>query len=195
MRVTFKDKDVQLTDRDREYAEKKLEKLGRFFREPMEAHLNHAVQRNWQIVEVQVQLDGMILRAEERTAAFNTSIDAVVDKLERQISRLKKRLSNHKGRADAPTVAASLSPEALGPDEVEGEFNVNDAGVDAEAPLEHIVVRRKRFAIKPMTADKASLQMELLHHDFFAFVNAETNQVNILYRRREGGYGLLELDV
>lgn len=180
MRVTFSSKSAQMTDRERDYADKKLQRLARYFRAAREAHLTYSVQRNFQIVEVQLDLDGTLLRAEERNPDIFVSIDAVADKLEQQVKRLKDKVRSHRGRADAPTVASVLA-------ELPAEEEA--AGASEAQPT---VVRRKRFAIKPMTADEASLQMELLNHDFFAFFNAETEQMNVLYRRQDGNYGLLE---
>ena len=181
MRLIFTGKSTSITDREREYAEKKFERLSRYFKSAREAHLTHSVQRNWQIVEVQVDLDGMLVRAEERTPDIFASIDAVAEKLEQQVKRLKGKLKNHKGRPDAPTVAAALA-ELPTEEETEEE---------TAAPA---VVRRKRFAIKPMTVDEASLQLDLLNHDFFLFLNDETGEVSALYRRRDGGLGLLEVE-
>jgi len=181
MRVTFSGQSVNITDRERDYAEKKLQRLARHFSTAREARVTHSIQRNWQIVEVQVDVDGTILRAEERQADVFRSIDSVVDKLEQQVRRLKERTKQHKGRADARMVADAFV-----------DLPEEEEPVPAE-PLPAIV-RRKRFAIKPMMTEEASLQMELLNHDFFAFLNAETDQVNVLYRRRDGNYGLLELE-
>lgn len=182
MQVTFTGKHVQITDREREYAEKKLQRLARYFSSVRDAHVMHSVQRNWQIVEVQLDLNGTLVRAEERTSDFYASVDAVTDKLEEQVRRLKDRMKHHKGRASASSVASLLAEV---PDEVPARVAV----------AEPDVVRRKRIAIKPMTADEASLQMDLLTHDFFAFLNVETKQVNILYRRIDGDDGLLELEL
>lgn len=183
MRIGFTGKSVSLGDREREYAEKKLQRLARHFSSAREAHVTHRLVRNWHHVEVQVDLDGTLLRAEARSADPLQSIDQVSDKLEEQVRRLKDKVKRHKGRANAPTVAAALSelPEEAEP----------PAGAE---PLPSIV-RRKRFTVKAMSEDEATLQMELLNHDFFAFLNAETGHPNVLYRRRDGDYGLLELDV
>lgn len=181
MQVTFTGKQVQITDREREYAEKKLQRLSRYFSSARDAHVMHSVQRNWQIVEVQLDLNGTLLRAEERTSDFFASVDAVTEKLEQQVRKLKERTKNHKGRANATTVASLLA-------------EVPEETPAVAAAQEPDVVRRKRIAIKPMTADEASLQMDLLNHDFFAFVNAETEQVSILYRRQDGDNGVLELE-
>lgn len=211
MRVVFTGKSTSITDREKEYAEQKLQRLARYFNTVRDAHLTHSVQRNWQIVEVQLDLNGMILRAEERTGDVFASIDAVVEKLEQQVKRLKGKLRNHKGRPSAVAVAATLAevpeetaedlPQATpdtesaqgveaGPDPYAsaGGGTGDGAGTGAEGG----VVRRKRFAIKPMSVDEAALQLDLLHHDFFLFLNDETGEVNVLYRRREGDLGLLE---
>jgi putative sigma-54 modulation protein len=180
MQITFTGKQVHTTDRERDYAEKKLQRLSRYFRSARDAHVMHSVQRNWQIVEVQLDLDGVLLRAEERTPDFFASVDAVADKLEQQVRRLKERIKHHKGRPDAPTVASLLTEL---PEEAPDIPNGGGASV----------VRRKRIAIKPMTAEEAALQMDLLNHDFFAYLDAETDQPSVLYRRRDGNYGLLEL--
>ncbi|MCC2668086.1 MAG: raiA [Armatimonadetes bacterium] len=180
MQVTFTGKQVQITDREREYAERKLSRLSRYFSSARVAHVMHSVQRNWQIVEVQLDLNGTLVRAEERTPDFFASVDAVTDKLEQQVRKLKGRIKNRKGRADAPMVASLLA-----------EMGEEAAAAEEPTPA---VVRRKQIAIKPMTADEAALQMDLLNHDFFAFLNADTEQVGVLYRRKDGDYGLLELE-
>ena len=181
MRVTYSGKSVSFSERDREYAEKKLQRLARYFSSAREAHLSHKTQRNWQTVEVLLDLDGMLLRAEGRDSDLHASIDQVVDRLEEQVKRYKSKIRSHKGRADAPTVASILA-EA-------GEEDAPSA--DEPQPA---VVRRKQVAIKPMNADEAALQMELLHHDFFAFLDADSGLMSVLYRRRDGDYGLLALD-
>lgn len=97
-------------------------------------------------------------------------------------------MKHHKGRASATAVATILT------DVTDDDTDTGGGGGDQAAETPATVVRRKRFAIQPMSVEEASLQMELLHHDFFAFQNAEDDTVNILYRRRSGDYGLLELD-
>jgi putative sigma-54 modulation protein len=190
MRVIFSGKQTHISDRDRDYAERKLQRLTRYFNSVRDAHLLHSVQRNWHIIEVLIDLNGTILRAEERTPDFSSAVDQVVDKLEHQLRRLKDRVKQHKGRAAAPTVAAVLADFA---EEAPAASRGGTAvALAEEEPLG--VVRRKRFAIKSMTVDEASLELELLHHDFHAFLNDQTGEVNVLYRRRDGGYGLLELE-
>lgn len=177
MRVTITGKNVQVTDALRSYADRKLQHLTHYFSNIREAHVVISTQRNWQIVEVQIDGDGVFLRSEERTPDAYASIDAVVEKLQSQIKRFKGKLLQR------PRHGSEDSPEA-GPAEAAAEE-------EDEEPLP-VVVRTKRFAVKPMSAEEAAMQMELLNHDFFVFLNAETQQVGVVYRRRDGNYGLIE---
>jgi putative sigma-54 modulation protein len=182
MRVTFNGKSSQLEQRDRDYAELKLQRLARYFGSAREAHVTHVEQRGRHQMEIQVDLDGILIRAEERNHDIHVATDAVVEKLEEQVKRLKGRIRNHKGKADAPTVATITSALAELPEQ------------DGQETPPAVVARRKRFAIKPMSVEEAALQMELLHHDFFAFLNADTDLVSVIYRRRDGNFGLLEIE-
>lgn len=179
MRVTITGKNVHVTEALKAYAERKLQHLGRYFSNIKEAHVTQSTQRNWHIVEVHLEGDGVFLRGEERTPDMYTSIDAVVEKLEHQIKRFKGKLLQRPRDAEAelPPADEELTAEA-----------------EDEEPLP-VVVRTKRFAIKPMSPEEAALQMEMLNHDFFVFLNGETQQVNVVYRRRDGNYGLIEPEV
>jgi putative sigma-54 modulation protein len=181
MQVIISGKSAQLSPREREYAERKLGRLARYFRDVREAHLTYDVHRNFHRVEVQVDLNGTLLRAERRADTAQAAIDAVADRLEEQVRRLKERLRHHKGRPAAPQVASLLAelPET-----------------EPEAAPAHVarVVRTKRHVIRPMTVEEACLQLELLNHDFYIFLNADTSAVNVLYRRHDGDYGVLEVE-
>jgi putative sigma-54 modulation protein len=180
MRVTVKGRNVQVTDPLKAYAEKKLQKLTKYFNNIKEAEVTQSIQRNWHIVEVLVEGDGIFLRGEERSGDMYASIDAVVEKLEKQLERFKGKLLAH------PRPAETTEGE-------EGAEDLTDELTDEEAEEGlPTVVKTKRFAIKPMAAEEAALQMELLNHDFFVFLNSETEQVNVLYRRKDGNYGLIE---
>jgi putative sigma-54 modulation protein len=182
MHVSYTGRSAHLSDRDRDYLERKLQRLSRHFRDAREASVTCAEQRGRHQVEVQVDLDGVLLRAEGRSASLTAAIDEAAERAEEQLRRLKEKLRRHKGRADAPTVAGLLA----------------DTGAEPEptpaTPLP-AVVRRKQVAVKPMSTEEAVLQMELLGHDFFAFLGAEDGRPQVLYRRRDGDYGVLELDV
>jgi putative sigma-54 modulation protein len=182
MRVSISGKNVQVTDALRAYAERKLQHLSHFFHNIREAHVVVSTQRNWHIVEVQLDGDGVFLRGEERTPDAYASIDAVVEKLEKQIKRFKGKLMLRPRSTMEAATELNLEEEA------------RPAGEEEEEP-HPVLMRTKRFTVNPMSAEEAALQMELLNHDFFVFLNAESGQVNVVYRRRDGNYGLIEPEV
>lgn len=188
MRITVKGKHMEVTDGLKTYAEKKLRKLEKYFHHIQEVQITQSVERQWHVVEVLVQGDGIILRGEERTSDMYASIDQVLEKLERQLQKFKGK------RIMRPREETAHLKERL--EEAAAEELVEEAPAPpepGESPLDRIrVVRTKRFAIKPMAPEEAAMQMELLGHDFFVFANAETEQVNVVYRRRGGDYGLIE---
>ncbi|HID34572.1 MAG TPA: ribosome-associated translation inhibitor RaiA [Anaerolineae bacterium] len=184
MNLIIQTHNVELTDWLRQYVEKKIGRLERYLPDidEIRVELREESTRSASdraVAQVTVRSRRAILRAEERTGDMFASIDAVADKLERRIRRFKgKRARNHKRAvAEANTLEESLAPVA--------EL------VEEEIP-EAAIVRHKRFEVYPMDAMEAIEQMELLGHDFFVFLNAETGQINVLYRRRSGDYGLIE---
>ena len=183
MRVTVRGKNVHVSDSLKAYVEKKLQKLSKYFSNIKEAQVTQTIQRNWHVIEVQVEGDGVFLRGEERSPDMYACVDAVVEKLEKQVKRFKGKLMLHPREGVGEAMAAELTPVELPAEELEAE--------ESEEPLPG-VVRTKRFAVKPMGPDEAAMQMELLNHDFFVFLNGETNQINVLYRRKDGNYGLIE---
>ncbi|MCL4426351.1 MAG: ribosome-associated translation inhibitor RaiA [Firmicutes bacterium] len=171
MQVVVRGKNMEVTPALRDYAEKKVGKIERFFDLPLTAQVTMQVQRDRHIVEVQVPLNGMLLRGEEASGDMYSSVDLVIEKLEKQIGKFKTRLGRRL-RQFEPAVGA-----VVGEDAGEGEYRV---------------VKTKRFPVKPMDVDEAVLQMNLLGHDFFVFANSETERINVLYRRRDGNYGLID---
>jgi len=177
MRVTVKGKNVDVTDALQRYAQKKVERLGRYFHNIKEAVVTQSVQRNWHIVEVTLEGDGILLRGEERSDNVYAAIDQVVDKLEKQIKRYKGKLIARARHEEPPKERITIAPEAEMPEEV----------------ME--IARTKRFTLKPMSPEEAAAQMELLNHDFYVFLNAETDLVSVIYKRQDGNYGLIEPEV
>ncbi|HHX73283.1 MAG TPA: ribosome-associated translation inhibitor RaiA [Firmicutes bacterium] len=174
MKLTLHGKNVEVTEALKRYAEKKLGKIDKYFAVDTEAQVTMSVQRGMHKVEVTAAINGLILRAEVATDDMYASIDQVVDKLERQISKYKTRI-NRKARQGG------------------GILKVNNGQPQPEEEEELAVVRTKRFLIKPMPVEEAILQMNLLGHDFYVFVNAENNdEINVIYRRKDGNYGLIE---
>ena len=179
MELMIKGKNVEITDRLRDYVEKKIGKLDRYLPSITEAWVELSTEgaraaQDRQVCQVTVRSNGTILRAEERSDDMFTSIDAVLDKMYRQIARYKgKRKNRWRG--------AGMTPEPL-PLELEEEPEEEASNI----------VRVKNFAMTPMLPDEAVEQMELLGHDFFVFYNADEGQVNVIYRRKDGDYGLLQ---
>ncbi|HEU6444996.1 MAG TPA: ribosome-associated translation inhibitor RaiA [Gaiellaceae bacterium] len=175
MRLQVKGKNVEVTDSIREYAEEKLSKLGRQLADPTRVELELAVERNPSIsqnhvAEATIWTKGPILRAREASADHRASIDQLVEKLERQVKRYRER--RRPRRTQLP------------------QAEIPEDGVPIEE--EPRIVKAKQFAVKPMVPEEAVLQLELVGHDFFVFQNADTGDVNVVYRRRDGAYGLIE---
>ena len=176
MRLQVKGKNVEVSDSIRAYAEQKLGKLGRQLHELVQVELELAVERNPsiaanQIAEATIWTKGPVLRAREATEDMRASIDALTEKLMRQVKHYNDKRSSH--RADRGN----------------GDLS---GGVQVAEETSPKIFRTKQFAVKPMSDEEAVLQLELLGHDFFVFQNADSGDVNVLYRRKDGGYGLIE---
>lgn len=176
MRISISAKNLEISDYLRELVEKKVSKLERYFPQDTVVQVTLSVERNRHIVEVTIPYDGGLIRAEEVTGDMYASIDNVLDKLEKQIlrhrTRLEKSLRSGAFKYEQPLYSSSYD-----------EFDEEDG------PR---IVRVKRFNIKPMDEQEAMLQAELLSHSFYVFLNAETNAINVLYKRKDGNYGLIE---
>lgn len=167
------------------YIEKKLGKLDRYLPDIDEIRVELSKEhtknsQHSQVCQVTVHVKGSILRAEERAGDMRDAVDRVVDKMYRQIAR-------YKGKRDRGKVRAGI----LEPEEEE-LFVPLDEEEEDEEELSPKIVRRKRFSVVPMDEEEAIEQMELLGHDFFLFYNVNNSQINVVYRRRDGQYGLLE---
>ncbi|AKP63828.1 ribosome-associated protein Y (PSrp-1) [Levilactobacillus koreensis JCM 16448] len=170
---------IEVTDAIRDYVEKRISKLEKYFDNKVEAiaHINLKVYQNkTSKVEVTIPLPYLTLRAEETSPDLYASVDLVTDKLERQIRKYKtkvNRKSREKGYKNLDFAPESAEPESNDGNELE-------------------VVRTKRVSLKPMDNEEAVLQMDMLGHDFFIYEDAETNGISIVYRRNDGRYGLIE---
>ncbi|MCX7749386.1 MAG: ribosome-associated translation inhibitor RaiA [Clostridia bacterium] len=173
MKFIISGRNIEVTEALKDKVKKKIGRLEKFFNPGTEVHVTMSVQKARQIIEVTIPINGGVIRAEESNVDMYTSIDKVCDILERQIRRNKTRLEK-KLR--------------------EGAFRVENFTVDQEIQEEHDfkVARSKKFAIKPMTTEEAILQMNLLGHEFYMYSNADTKEVNVVYRRKDGNYGLIE---
>ena len=179
MKCVFTDKKVNLPNYIHNYAEKKVGKLDRFFKEDATAALTFSIEKDRNQVEVTIRSSGTIFRVSESTADMRASIDAAVASLERQIRKNKTRLEKRLRQGAFERALDVEDVPTFAPDEPEeGEYRI---------------VRSKTFPIKSMTRDEAILQMNLLGHSFFAFRDEDANGAfALVYRRYDGDYGLIE---
>jgi putative sigma-54 modulation protein len=180
MNFNIRGERIEVTEALREYVEKKLGRLERYFEAPptSEVTVTLSVIREKQSVEVTIPLTGVLLRAEEKSDDMYASIDLVVDKLERQIRKHKTK-ANRKVRKEAGF-------KNLFKDDIVTPAHLIEEEDDYE------VVRTKRFTLKPMDIEEAILQMNMVGHNFFVFANSDSSQVNVVYKRADGKYGLIE---
>lgn len=185
LHLTVSGKNVQVTPALRDHAERKVGSLQKYFDDgrPLRAEVVLATERERHIAEVTIQVGSLLVRGVGKTDDMYVSIDAAADRIARQVRKYKTRINRGLKEASKSAKAAAQAAAVAVPVDVGGD--------DAEEPR---VVRVKRFAFKPMTVDEAILQMELLGHDFFVFTDGASGDVNVLYRRRDGNYGVIEPD-
>ncbi len=171
MEILIRGKSVEITDAMKNYVKEKLGKLDKYIvDQKAKATVLVKIRSYTQKVEVTIPLKTLILRAEEEQEDFYAAVDLIINKLERQIRKNKAKLqSRNKAKSK--------------------EFNLDDL-IPIEDDSE--VVKRKKIEVKPMSSEEAILQMELLGHDFYVYRDSETNAVNVVYKRKEKGYGVIE---
>lgn len=182
MNYNVRGENIEVTPALREYVEKKLGKLDRYFESTPNANVNVNLKVNNakdSKIEVTIPMPQLVLRAEESHEDMYAAIDLVTDKLERQIRKHKTKV-NRKFRTEGSTrtLFANGGGTATAVQDLEDE--------------DYELVRTKRFNLKPMDSEEAILQMNMLGHNFFVFTNAETNSTNVVYKRRDGKYGIIE---
>lgn len=174
MKITITGRKCSPRDSFKEHAEKKLAKIEKFFGSDVEAKVTVTVEKSSQSVEITVNNGGMIFRAQERAENMNEALDKCVDTLIRQIRKNKTRIEK-KIRS--------------------GGFDAFDGDEAVEEETDYERVRRKSLTLKPQSVEEAILQMNLVDHQFYLFLNEETGAVNVVYKRNDGGYGLLTPEV
>ncbi|MBN2395843.1 MAG: ribosome-associated translation inhibitor RaiA [Candidatus Atribacteria bacterium] len=182
MKLTIKGKHLDVTSSIESYIQKKMEKLDKYFDQIKDATATVSIEKNRHIFEVTLQAKRAIIRAEEESDDMYASIDRVIEKLERQIIKYKEKL-----------YTKSTSDHDLLKDAIISESKESD--IDLKLDHDVKIVKTKKFVIKPMSPEEASLQMELLGHSFYVFNNEVTNQINVIYRRKDGNLGLIEPEV
>lgn len=172
MKYIISGKNIDVTEGLRDAIYEKIGKLERYFTEDTEVHVTFSVEKERHKIEVTIPMKGNIIRAEEESTDMYVSIDLVEEIIERQLRKYKNKIIEKK------QAAHSLS-QAFAEEEIVDEEEIE-------------IIRSKRFAIKPMDPEEACVQMELLGHDFYVFRNSETDEVNVVYRRKKNSYGLIE---
>ena len=174
MNLVVSGKNIDVTEGLRSAVEEKIGKLERYFNDSTEVHVTLSTEKNRQKIEVTIPMPGTIIRAEETSTDMYVSIDLVEEVIERQLRKYKNKL------IDKEQNAAQLSRNFIDEDTYDEE--------------EIEIIRSKRFAMKPMDPEEACVQMELLGHNFFVFRNSQTEEVNVVYKRKGSTYGLIEPD-
>ena len=175
MRITITGKNIELTDGLKEAVEERLYKLEKYFAPETEVHVTLSVEKERQKIEVTIPVKGSVIRAEQVSNDMYVSIEVVEETIERQLKKYRKKIVTKQQNVDKFFAQEYLSKED-----------------DDEDDEEIRIIRSKRFGIKPMYPEDACVQMELLGHDFFVFLNAETEEVNVVYKRKGNTYGLIE---
>lgn len=182
MKYNIRGENIEVTGAIRDYVEKKIGKLERYFDTPpaSDVHVNLSVYNDEQRIEVTIPMTDLLLRAEEQHIDLYASIDLVVDKLERQIRKYKTKVNRKFRQKGSPKhIFAELEKEAINEKSDTDEIEI---------------VRTKRFNLKPMDSEEAVLQMDMLGHAFYVFTNSFSDDINVVYRRKDGKYGLIEPD-
>lgn len=173
MRYTITGRNIEVTPGLRQAIQDKIGKLDRYFHPDTEVYVTMSVQKDQQKIEVTIPIKGSMIRAEETSTDMYVSIDLVQEIIERQIRKYKTKLLNKKQSA------VSFS-----------DFFINEEKFEDENEIK--IVKSKRFAMKPMDPEEACIQMDLLGHNFFVFLNSETEEVNVVYKRKGNTFGLIE---
>lgn len=174
MNTTFTGKNIKVTGALKEYIENKLDKIENYFTDDIECNAVLSTQKRTQTFEVTIRAGSLVFRVEENSNDMYKSIDKAVDRLSRQIRKQKTRLMKHK---------------------LDGKKSIRFSNITEEQDDNASIVKIKELNLKPMSEEEAMLQIELLGHDFFVFNNMKTDDINVLYKRKDGDYGLIVTQV
>ncbi len=176
MQITVTGRHFEITNALRQHIETKIDKLVRYVDGITDVYVVLSVEKHRHLAEVNLQVKGSTIRGLEETHDMYLSVDTVIDKIERQLKRHKDKGTDRKGRVG-----------------IKGSDIIAEDVVDEDVPKRTPrVIRSKRLAMKPMSVDEAAMQMGLTNDDFLAFLNSETEQMNVMYKRYDGNYGLIE---
>lgn len=171
MNIIINGKHLEVTQALKKYAEEKVKKFERYLSDISEAVITLSIEKYRHKAEVLLKVNGVLIQAEGVTGEIYSSIDEVSEKLERQVKKYKEKLVSHR----------------KGGNKMAGPFIKSSPSMESG-----LIIKNKRFELKPMSPDEASMQMELLDKDFFIFLNDISGDINVIYRRRDGNFGLIE---
>jgi putative sigma-54 modulation protein len=177
MQITTTFRHIEPSEALKSYAEEKLERIRKYIDEPITAQVFLGVEKIRHSADVTITAKGITIKASEETSDMYAAIDMVLDKIERQLQRYKDRLKQHKPTAESN---AQFFQKSV----VEAE--------NIETRSEPVIIKSSSFSSKPMSVDEAVMQMDLLHKDFLVFTNAVHDVINVIYRRKDGNFGLIE---
>ncbi len=177
MQVTVTFRHIEPTEPLRQYAADKLQRLSKYLRRPMDAHVILSAFKKNHRAEINLSANGTSLFSEEETNDLYSAIDLALDKMERQVKKLNAKRKNHQAEHTLP----GLRLQVLSPD------RVDERGVPE-------IIRTRRIPAKPMSIEEAVMQIDLTNNEFFVFRNAQSESLSVIYRRRDGNYGLIESD-
>ncbi len=179
--ITFRNLDA--TEAIKSYAREKVDRVNKYLDKASEAHVVLALERHLHHADITIHAGPFFLRGREKSEDMYASIDLAMDKIERQLKRYKEKLKSHRAQphhAEPPPLRVRHDVVSMEPSEVES------------APE---IVRTNEFTAKPMSVEEAVMQMDLIHNDFLVFQNAQSREINVGYRRKDGNYGLIEAKV
>jgi putative sigma-54 modulation protein len=187
MQITISGRHMDVTSALKAYVENSIQKLCRHFDRVLDVNVALSVEKHRHIAEVNLHANGLRIHGKAMTDDMYASIDAVMDKLEKQIQKYKDRINRHKPRSikELPVYEHAVI-------NVAGGNGQERAIEEAETPPRHEIVHREKLTMKPMSVDEAIMQFELIDDPFLVFYNVNTSQVNVLYQRDDGTYGLIE---
>lgn len=188
MQVNITFRGIDPIDSLKNYAKEKVERVNKYLDRAGDAHIVLSLERHLQNADITIHSGSFVLRGREKSGDMYASLDLAMDKIERQLRRYKERLKHHHGKDRVHHRQDALEALRIRHDVVE----MHEPEKAPEPDTEHRIVRTNEFLAKPMIIEEAIMQMDLMNNDFLVFTNSQTREMNVVYRRKDGHYGLIE---
>lgn len=185
MRVTMTGRHMEMTDALKAYVENRLKKVREHFNDVIDVDVVLSVEKHRHIAEINLHANGIRIHGKESSSDMYASVDAVLEKLERQVRKFRDRINRFQPRK-------GLEAHDYHHNIIEFEEESEAAGNGSATAVKHRVILREKLQMKPMNVEEATMQLELVNDDFLVFSNADTQQINVIYARDDGTYGLIE---